>query len=197
MPTYFCISVLCSSESHTTFFLQLTFGATVPRLSASVFVCWSVVIMGAFTIPMPRILQEYMMVAVAISPQPIAWIINIRPIRDYLRQHGPHNARGGKLLLLLALPWAWLWRRVTRRARTSPTNNDIVACTTNDKGQRSATLPEFHSSGYEHLHGSHLAAIMEFEPLKEAFGEYCRKALCSEVCCSALVGNRHARHPRA
>ena len=27
-----------------------------------------------------------------------------------------------------------------------------------------------------------LAVIMGFLPLKEAYGEYCQKALCSEVC---------------
>lgn len=32
-----------------------------------------------------------------------------------------------------------------------------------------------------HTHGTVLVAIVSFEPLKEAFGEYCRMLLCTEV----------------
>lgn len=32
-----------------------------------------------------------------------------------------------------------------------------------------------------HLHETPLAAVMEFPPLRQAFGGYCQKALCSEV----------------
>ncbi|CAN0058171.1 unnamed protein product, partial [Ectocarpus sp. 13 AM-2016] len=36
------------------------------------------------------------------------------------------------------------------------------------------------SSAMGHLHETPLAAVMEFPPLREAFGGYCQKALCGE-----------------
>lgn len=72
-----------------------------------------VAVIGGFTIPMPRLLRKYVLVALAMSPQPLAWIINIRPARDFLWKHGPHDG-WGRLLLLLLLPWVWLSRRIPR-----------------------------------------------------------------------------------
>lgn len=37
---------------------------------------------------------------------------------------------------------------------------------------------------------------MEFLPLKQAFGEYCRKALCSEVCLETLGERVWSEKPR-
>jgi len=37
-------------------------------------------------------------------------------------------------------------------------------------------------SGYTSANEGPLATIMGFLPLKQAFGEYCQKALCGEVC---------------
>lgn len=58
-------------------------------------------------------------------------------------------------------------------------NKGCVVCATELK------VPDKVQSGLgsrsSHIHGTALLAVMSFEPLKEAFGEYCRKSLCSEV----------------
>lgn len=111
------------------------------------------------------------------------WTTNIKPVREYLRKHDHYDSPGG--LLLLLLPWAWLWRRVTGEKPRNSCNTGSrvagrVACTTDDNISR-ATLHGLGSTATGHLHETPLAAVMEFLPLQQAFGEYCRKALCSEV----------------
>ena len=100
-------------------------------------------------------------------PQPVAWTITIRPIVDYLRGNDVHGSR-----LALLLPWVWLWRRIVHGGGNS---YGRVACAADSK------MPTPNRFATTHFHDSPLVAVMEFLPLREAFGEYCRRALCSEV----------------
>lgn len=134
-------------------------------------------------LPMSPVVYKYAATALTITPQPIVWIVNIKPIRDYVRQCDHQDSRG--CLLLLFLPWAWLWRRTVGGQNPNSSANSFgrVACTTDDNKSR-ATLKAVGSIGSianGHLHETPLPAVLEFLPLQQAFGEYCRKALCSEA----------------
>lgn len=104
-----------------------------------------------------------------------ALISNVKPVIDYLRQgESSGSPRGG--LLALLVPWTWMWRRVN----DSGNRSGRVACTV-DGSPRHRLKAIGSSSAMGHLHETPLAAVMEFPPLRQAFGGYCQKALCSEV----------------
>ena len=80
---------------------------------------------------------------------------NIKPVRDFLRQSG------GKRTLI-----CWL------SAGFVGNNNSAVVCTA-DHIKSETRLTSVGTSA--------LSNLMEFLPLRLDFGEFCRKALCSEV----------------
>lgn len=122
-------------------------------------------------LPLPPLLFKYTAISLTIFPLCVVWITNIKPIRDYLRQHDRGSQAGLPILL---------WRRITGGHTPSHGSLGRVACTTDDHTR--ATFHGLGSTSNPHLHETALAAVMEFLPLQQAFGEYCRKALCSEVC---------------
>lgn len=135
--------------------------------------------MAVVVLPLPDLLLKYVAVSPTIFPLFVVYVTNIKPVRDYLRQHD-HEPRRGLLRLL--------WRRITGVQDLTHSNSlGRVACTTSGLKSRSATQHGFGSSANGHFHGTPLVALMEFLPLQQAFGEYCRKALCSEVCAHACV----------
>lgn len=87
---------------------------------------------------------------------------NVRPVRDVLR-HVPAGRR--TFLQKLLAP---------RHTRTPDGNDDGSERVT--PSQRRAVCVD----------GNRLATIMTFPTLKTRFGEFCRKALCSEVCVDKL-----------
>lgn len=61
-----------------------------------------------------------------------------------------------------------------------------VTCSS-PKSVRSTTTTRKPGSFNSHVNEGRLAAIMGFLPLEEAFGEYCQRALCSEVCRRCMI----------
>lgn len=100
---------------------------------------------------------------------------NVRPVRDLLHGHQPPSEANRFVLLP---PWnflrTWIFDRFNINSAVQ------IVCTTEIPDSKSYYSGMHNRSS--HLHDTPLAGIMTFEPLKEAFGEYCRKSLCSEVC---------------
>ncbi|CAM9539921.1 unnamed protein product, partial [Ectocarpus sp. 8 AP-2014] len=90
---------------------------------------------------------------------------NIRPIQEVLH-HAPRNSIPKGVQMLLALSS----RR--RRGSTSTIGGEAV---TSDVTQN----PSQHSRE-SYVDSNRLAGIMNYLPLREAFGEFCQKSLCSE-----------------
>ncbi|CAM9557552.1 unnamed protein product, partial [Ectocarpus fasciculatus] len=92
---------------------------------------------------------------------------NVEPVREMLSQkYGCTNSTlGGFFLVYGIIPW----RSTAKASRT------VVPSTGT---HRSLVHPQICSDAYL---GTPLDDIMSFLPLREAFGEFCRKALCSEV----------------
>ena len=97
--------------------------------------------------------------------QPIVWTLNVKPVQAFLRQNsGDEDKR---------TLWSWMLPE-----NIGGINHNIrVACSASER-KKSNTRGQ---SQFSYLHESPLAIIMGFGPLEEAFGEFCRKALCSEV----------------
>lgn len=99
---------------------------------------------------------------------------NIRPVREVLRH--PHGGRRGTFEKLLA----------PRHRRTSSMSGHTVDDVDGHANGRSRALS---------VDDNRLATIMSFLPLRTAFGEFCRKALCSEVTHHPLGVEKHVcRH---
>lgn len=134
----------------------------------------------ALVLPLPPLLAKYTVISTTIVPLGIVWTTNVRPVADYLGQHDHHGSRGG--LTRLLLPWAWLWRRIAGGQYPNHTKTlGRVACAA-DKIKTPSSFCGFGGRANNHLHETPLAAVMEFLPLQQAFGEYCHKSLCGEVC---------------
>ncbi|CAM9451617.1 unnamed protein product, partial [Ectocarpus fasciculatus] len=90
---------------------------------------------------------------------------NIRPIQEVLH-HARRNSipRGVQMLLALSS---------RRRGGSSPTfgGEAITADVTQNSSQHGRE---------SHVDSNRLAGIMNYPPLREAFGEFCQKSLCSE-----------------
>ena len=137
----------------------------------------AVIFVALLLLPMPRLLVKYTAISLSILPLFTVFITNMKPVRDYLRQHD-HGSRRDLPTLL--------WRRLT--GGESPGAHSIislgrVACTTSHEDHKSlaSIRSGIGSTAKGHLHETPLAAVMGFLPVQQAFGEYCRKALCSEV----------------
>lgn len=93
---------------------------------------------------------------------------NIKPVRGFLRNTNARSTTSS------SKSWIFLGRRggkgSTSRVACSPPETVRSAATTRKPG-----------SFDTHSNQGRLAIIMGFLPLKEAFGEYCQRALCSEV----------------
>lgn len=108
---------------------------------------------------------------------------NIKPVLSYLRYDESVNGKRGGLALL-TLPWIWLWRRITDNG----SGYGRVACTMSVANKPGAAPRGLDGLGRNRSRNSVVAEtplsdVMDFLPLREVFGEYCQKALCSEVRC--------------
>ncbi|CAB1111006.1 unnamed protein product [Ectocarpus sp. CCAP 1310/34] len=119
-------------------------------------------------VPMQPLAFKYAHVAhTAISYSPVIWIVNIQPVREILsNNYGCTNSTlDGFCLLYGIIPW----RSTVKASRT------VLPAAS---AHRSPVHSQICSDAYL---GTPLDDIMNFLPLREAFGEFCRKALCSEL----------------
>ncbi|CAN0007420.1 unnamed protein product, partial [Ectocarpus sp. 4 AP-2014] len=91
---------------------------------------------------------------------------NIKPVRWFLRNTNYEKHH-------IVKSWIFLGRRGGKGSTSR------VACSPPET-VRSATTTRKPGSFDTHSNQGRLAIIMGFLPLKEAFGEYCQRALCSE-----------------
>lgn len=90
----------------------------------------------------------------------------VKPVREFL-----YRGNGGPQ----DTPSSWI---IPRWINPVQSHAIRVACTADLQRQQTSTrIP----GSLGHFCESPLASVMGFLPLREAFGEYCRKALCSEV----------------
>jgi len=89
---------------------------------------------------------------------------NIKPVRDLFLQND------GKHTLIFWMTAGWL---------TNNESNFRVACTAENLDYSSVAWSSRRSSQCQGTGA--LFHLMAFPPLQQAFGEFCRKALCSEV----------------
>lgn len=87
---------------------------------------------------------------------------NIRPVRE-VERHTPSRRRSRKNFLLPSPYRRW------------STKNIRVGVAANENNH---SLPW---NGEVYLDDNRLTSIMNFQPLREAFGEFCRRSLCGEV----------------
>ena len=95
---------------------------------------------------------------------------NIKPVREYLRTTDKDDEQTNTLRSLIFLD--------LRGA--SGSGSSRVACSSPGMKRAATSNLGIFSSDTRANEGP-LANILTFLPLKEAFGEYCQKALCSEV----------------
>ncbi|CAN0003379.1 unnamed protein product [Ectocarpus sp. 6 AP-2014] len=124
-------------------------------------------VFGAIQVlPLSALAFKYFSVLfMTISHPPIVWILNIRPIQEVLH-HAPRNSIPKGVQMLLALS--------SRRRGGSSSAIGGEAVTT-DVTQN----PSQHGRE-SYVDSNRLAGIMNYLPLREAFGEFCQKSLCSE-----------------
>ncbi|CAN0262453.1 unnamed protein product [Ectocarpus sp. 12 AP-2014] len=124
-------------------------------------------VFGAIQVlPLSTLAFKYSSVVfMTMSHPPIVWIMNIRPIQEVLH-HARRNSIPKGVQMLLALSS----RR--RRGRSSTIGGEEV---NSDVTQN----PSQHSRE-SYVDSNRLAGIMNYLPLREAFGEFCQKSLCSE-----------------
>ncbi|CAM9735584.1 unnamed protein product, partial [Ectocarpus sp. 13 AM-2016] len=91
---------------------------------------------------------------------------NIRPIQEVLH-HAPRNSipRGVQMLLALS-------SRRRRGSTSTVSGEEVTSYVTQNPSQHSRE---------SYVDSNRLAGIMNYLPLREAFGEFCQKSLCSEV----------------
>lgn len=92
---------------------------------------------------------------------------NIKPVRGFLRYTNENKHHTLK-------------QRIFFGRRGAKGSTSRVACST-PENLRFTTTTRKPGSFDSHFNEGRLAIVMGFLPLKEAFGEYCQKALCSEV----------------
>ncbi|CAB1099917.1 unnamed protein product [Ectocarpus sp. CCAP 1310/34] len=109
--------------------------------------------------------KYFFVIFITISHPPIVWILNIRPIQEVLH-HAPRNSIPKGVQVLLAL---------SSRRRGGITSTIVGEAVTPDVSQN----PSRHSRE-SYVESNRLAGIMNYLPLREAFGEFCQKSLCSE-----------------
>ncbi|CAN0469339.1 unnamed protein product, partial [Ectocarpus sp. 12 AP-2014] len=90
---------------------------------------------------------------------------NIRPIQEVLH-HAPRNSIPKGVQMLLAL---------SSRRRRGSTSAIVGEAVTPDVTQNPSQ-----NSRESYVNSNRLAGIMNYLPLREAFGEFCQKSLCSE-----------------
>eukprot|EP00903_Cladosiphon_okamuranus_P016954 g15629.t1 len=111
-------------------------------------------------IPMTPVASKYAMFAfLTVSNIPVLYVINIRPVREVLRHLPPDRRTDFQKLL------------APRHRRTS--GNAMDENSGDGRYSNSQGRAVF-------VDGNRVATIMSFPSLKKAFGEFCRKALCSE-----------------
>ncbi|CAM9865882.1 unnamed protein product [Ectocarpus fasciculatus] len=117
-------------------------------------------------LPLSSLAFKYLSAAfMTFSHPPIVWILNIRPIQEVLHHARKNSIPRGVQMLLASSS--------RRRGRGSST----LGCeaVTADVTQNSS------QHGREsHADSNRLAGIMSYLPLRDAFGEFCQKSLCSE-----------------
>ncbi|CAM9757068.1 unnamed protein product [Ectocarpus fasciculatus] len=96
--------------------------------------------------------------------QPISWAIIVRPVRE-------HAHRNGKRPIL---------RSWTLSARIGGSQNGSRVFSATSEPERTEIKAFELTKSPSHLHESPLGTVMQFLPLQQAWGEYCRKALCIE-----------------
>lgn len=101
----------------------------------------------------------------SLCPKPFSWVIIIKPVREFLH-HG--DGKHGTLR-----SWV-IFGRPGRNERLSRVSCTYESTTTGSK-------PHGLARGNTALCRSSLAKVMGFLPLRQAFGEFCCKALCNEV----------------
>ncbi|CBJ33074.1 hypothetical protein Esi_0415_0001 [Ectocarpus siliculosus] len=109
--------------------------------------------------------KYFSVVSMTLSHPAIVWILNIRPIQEVLH-HAPRNSIPKGVQMLLALS--------SRRRGGSSSAIGGEAVTT-DVTQN----PSQHGRE-SYVDSNRLAGIMNYLPLREAFGEFCQKSFCSE-----------------
>lgn len=99
----------------------------------------------------------------------------IKPVWDFLKNKG----QGGRTFV------SWL-----SAGQIFNNGSLVVACTADEKNSEAQPRSVGKSETQPRSVGSApLANVMDFTPLRLAFGEFCRKALCSEVRrCSTALG---------
>ncbi|CAM9958917.1 unnamed protein product [Pylaiella littoralis] len=121
---------------------------------------------GAHLAPMPPLAFKYYCIVLSwISHPPIIWITNIEPVRRVLR-HIPRRRRSTIEQVMLVQP-----------PRISSKKNSVAITLELVENPLDRQQPRREIACTD---ASRLSGIMDFLPLKEAFGEYCRRSLCSE-----------------
>ncbi|CAM9672494.1 unnamed protein product [Ectocarpus sp. 8 AP-2014] len=109
----------------------------------------------------PMEYKYYHIVLMALSHPPIVWLMNIRPVRE-VERHIPARRRSRKDFLLPSPYRRWSTKNIRVGVAANEDNN---------------SLPW---NGEVYLDDNRLTSIMNFQPLREAFGEFCRRSLCGE-----------------